>query len=475
MDIELDEASMGAEDATKFTAILAWVQSQEVRLAALEGQAPPTGRRSGIRRQYLRELRQAEQQRKENPSAFYALFSPSPVGPVDLRNFRRVRIILRLITLAYALTWIGVHAGMDLGPRPASYETEEEWAVAVANWTTAYDGSLHKKFNDWINPVEFLYTGLAETASICELLITLPSEAGGRAGVEHFIAYQLFFMVGVVALYFRLYFHGFIDRMPPLAREEMGVGLETGFIYLLLHIPKTVLGSWVMLLARHRLYERFSTNRYERAAVYTGELMRLMGIQLTVFIAFVASNFHGGDPPSLARLLAASTLCVALPQTFWLVVCIRDARVSGDSGDIANRLVRGEFYPLELSEYAAISVFTLIGLLAYFLALEGDKAAWLNEYYARMLMFICNGVYLIALGLVGFEMRVRKSRARILANKLALTRANTEVTLSPRAGEGGPTDAASRRAARRTGGSPRNMRVGSGGWVAPAAAPEPAV
>ena len=109
------------------------------------------------------------------------------------------------------------------------------------------------------------------------------------------------------------------------------------------------------------------------------------------------------------------------------------------------------------------------------MALEGDKAAWLNEYYARMLMFICNGVYLIALGLVGFEMRVRKSRARILANKLALTRANTEVTLSPRAGEGGATDAASRRAARRTGGSPRNMRVGSGGWVAPAAAPEPAV
>ena len=118
-----------------------------------------------------------------------------------------------------SLTWIGVHAGMDLGPRPASYETEEEWATAVANWTTTYDGSLHKKFNDWINPIEFLYTGLAETASIFELLITLPSEAGGRAAVEHFIAYQLFFMVGVVALYFRLYFHGFIDRMPPDARR----------------------------------------------------------------------------------------------------------------------------------------------------------------------------------------------------------------------------------------------------------------
>ena len=48
---ELDEASMGAEDATKFTAILAWVQSQEARLAALEGQAPVTARRLGIRRQ----------------------------------------------------------------------------------------------------------------------------------------------------------------------------------------------------------------------------------------------------------------------------------------------------------------------------------------------------------------------------------------------------------------------------------------
>ena len=69
MDIELDEASLGAEDATKFTAILAWVQSQEARLAALEGQAPVPARRSGIRRQYLRELRQAEQQRKERGRA----------------------------------------------------------------------------------------------------------------------------------------------------------------------------------------------------------------------------------------------------------------------------------------------------------------------------------------------------------------------------------------------------------------------
>jgi hypothetical protein len=466
----MDEASMGAEDAAKFTAIVAWVQSQEARLAALEGQAPVTAQRLGIRRRYLRELRQAEEQRKENPSSFYALFSPPPTGDVDLKSFRRVRIILRLITLAYALTWIGVHAGMDLGPRPASYETEEEWATAVANWTTTYDGSLHKKFNDWINPIEFLYTGLAETASIFELLITLPSEAGGRAAVEHFIAYQLFFMVGVVALYFRLYFHGFIDRMPPDAREDMGVGLETGFIYLVLHIPKTVLGSWVMLLARHRLYDRFSSSRYERAAEYTGALMRLMGIQLTVFIAFVASSIHTG-PPSTARLMAATTLCVALPQTFWLAVCIRDARVSRDSGDIAIRLVRGEFYALELSAYGAISVFALIGLLAYFLALEGDKAAWLTEYSARVLMFSCNGVYLLALGLVGFEMSMRASKARILANKLALTRTTAEVTESPRVGEGGATDAASHRAARRTGGSPRNMRVRSGGRVVPAAAP----
>ena len=166
-------------------------------------------------------------------------------------------------------------------------------------------------------------------------------------------------------------------------------------------------------------------------------------------------------PAATARLMAATTLCVALPQTFWLAVCIRDARVSGDSGDIAIRLVRGEFYALELSAYGAISVFALIGLLAYFLALEGDKAAWLTEYSARVLMFSCNGVYLLALGLVGFEMRMRASK----------TRTTAEVTESPRVGEGGATDAASRRAARRTGGSPRNMRVKSGGRVVPAAAP----
>ena len=49
MDIELDEASMGAEDAAKFTAIVAWVQSQEARLAALEGQAPVTAPMRGLR------------------------------------------------------------------------------------------------------------------------------------------------------------------------------------------------------------------------------------------------------------------------------------------------------------------------------------------------------------------------------------------------------------------------------------------
>ena len=461
MDIELDEASMGAEEATKFTAIVAWVQSQEARLAALEGQAPVTARRLGIRRQYLRELRQAEQQRKENPSAFYALFSQPAAGDVDLKHFRRMRIILWTATVWYALTWIGVHASMDLGPHRASYETEEEHTTAVAEWLTAYTGSWQETFYGWVNTLEFLSTGLAETASVTELLITLPSKDGARAGATHFIVYQVIFMAGVVPLYFRLYSYGFI-------------GLETGFIYLVLMGAKTVLGACVMLLGRQRLYDRFSSNRYERAAVYTGELMRLAGIQLTVFIAFVASNFHGGDPPSLARLLAASTLCVALPQTFWLVVCIRDARVSGDSGDIAQRLVRGEFYVVEILAYASIGVFTLIGLLAYFLALEGDKAAWLTEYWARVLYYTCNVVYLIATCLIGFELHVRKSKARILANKLALTRTTAEVTESPRVGEGGATDAASRRAARRTGGSPRNMRVGSGGWVAPAAAPEPA-
>ena len=78
MDIELDEASMGAEDATKFTAIVAWVQSQEARLAALEGQAPVTARRLGIRRQYLRELRQAEQQRRAEADAQRAALASTP-------------------------------------------------------------------------------------------------------------------------------------------------------------------------------------------------------------------------------------------------------------------------------------------------------------------------------------------------------------------------------------------------------------
>ena len=44
---------------------------------------------------------------------------------------RRMRIILWMFTVWYALTWIGVHASMDLGPHRASYETEEEHTTAV--------------------------------------------------------------------------------------------------------------------------------------------------------------------------------------------------------------------------------------------------------------------------------------------------------------------------------------------------------
>ena len=237
----------------------------------------------------------------------------------------------------------------------------------------------------------------------------MPSRDGGRGAVAHFIVYQAIFTIGVVVLYARLGAAGFTNQ--PSGRSY----LTDIPIYLCMHLAKTALGSWTFLLARQRIYDRFATERYDRAALYVRELMRLAGVQLTVFIGFVASSAHEGLP-STARLMAATTLCVALPQTFWLWKCISDAHVPGESGgSLSRRFVRGQFYAVELLSYGAICIFTLIGLLAYFLSLEGDTAAWLDEDVARTLYYSFCGCYLLSASLVGCEMSARASRARKLA------------------------------------------------------------
>ena len=465
---------MGAEDATKFTAILAWVQSQEARLAALEGQAPPTGRRSGIRRQYLRELRQAEQQRRENPSAFYALFSPSPVGPVDLKHFRQPRIILRMITLE-------VRAHVDRrarrhGPGPAPGQLRDRGGVGGGSRelddarTTARctrsstTGSTRSSSSIRASPRR---RACASCSSRCRARSGRPR---GRRTL-HRVSGDL---------------HG--GRRPALLPALCPRRLDRLAAYCSRGdrrrsprrpdssspSPKTVLGSWVMLSRGSG-----STTASARAGT-SGRRCTPASSR-----ASPASSSPSSSPssrrastrasPSLARLMAATTLCVALPQTFWLVVCIRDARAQRPCGRH-----RKPPRPRRVLPTGEICVRCDQRLHAHRPARLLFGARGRQSGVAQRVLRAHAHVHLQRR--VPDRPRPRRLRDARAQEPRAHPREQTRADPSEYGGHSEPsrrrgrrTDAASRRAARRTGGSPRNMRVGSGGWVAPAAAPEPAV
>ena len=86
---------------------------------------------------------------------------------VPLSAFRRTRVVCLGFTVWYLLTWIACWVTEN--------KTDESW-VQANRWTTA---------------IEFMSTGFAETATIADLLLTLPSKAGGRAAIAHFVMCEL--------------------------------------------------------------------------------------------------------------------------------------------------------------------------------------------------------------------------------------------------------------------------------------------
>ena len=79
-----------------------------------------------------------------------------PENQVKLEKFVRPRVVLWCLTFVYAILW----------------------AVVIATRPEAYDLGL---VNDVSTVLEFSWTGIAETAALAELLLTLPSE-DGRGG-----------------------------------------------------------------------------------------------------------------------------------------------------------------------------------------------------------------------------------------------------------------------------------------------------
>ena len=86
--------------------------------------------------------------------------------------------VCRSITGLYLLLWIGFHLTF-----------------------------LRDDYADWLEVFEtgeFLFTGIAETATILELLATLPSREAGNEAVFHFRVYCALFGAGTFVLYSRL-------------------------------------------------------------------------------------------------------------------------------------------------------------------------------------------------------------------------------------------------------------------------------
>ena len=59
-----------------------------------------------------------------------------------------------------------------------------------------------------------------------------------------------------------------------------------------------------------------------RTAGYLRDLLKIFGVQVTLFVAMVAQR--ADSMPPISRLMAATTISQALPETFLLVVCMRD-------------------------------------------------------------------------------------------------------------------------------------------------------
>ena len=64
---------------------------------------------------------------------------------------------------------------------------------------------------------------------------------------------------------------------------------------------------------------------YEQTLKYMAELLKVFGTQIALCVALAAAFIIERSRPNYGRLLAASTLSIALTQSFVLTVFVRDA------------------------------------------------------------------------------------------------------------------------------------------------------
>lgn len=130
---------------------------------------------------------------------------------------------------------------------------------------------------------------------------------------------------------------------------------------------------------------------------------------MTLFLVIIAGFVAEGGVPDVGRLLAATTLSVALPQSYVLTVCVRDA-----SNLDPQRLATFTLHWGEVLSFFAIGLFALVGLAAYFLALQvgGAASTLLTTELGRTIYYGAQGVYFGAVALVGREVNIAARRRR---------------------------------------------------------------
>ncbi len=284
---------------------------------------------------------------------------------VPMSAYSRPRFLYRLVTLWYAVTWCTV-----FGLWHATGREPETWVM-----------------------VEFLSTPLAESATLAELLQTLPSTDSGAAAVRHYWAYKVVFAIGTCVNY-----SVFVPHLP------------YAVLYPVVHCCQALVIGLLRLRARGRLYEKFAYSRHEKGFGYLSALGRVLTAQALLIMATVANflkernanadangSSSSGEGAAdegnsfLVELFAATTLSMAVAQGFELTVYMRDA-----SALTLHRLSMFDFSKRERAAFAAVVVFFTVNVLLYMLS----EALTLEQ--AQYFYWTSLGTYWLAICVVGY-------------------------------------------------------------------------
>ena len=117
--------------------------------------------------------------------------------------YAKPRLAYRLVTFWYAITWcivFGLWSSTGIQP--------ETWVM-----------------------VEFMCTPLAETATLAELLQTLPSKESGPAAVRHYFAYKFIFAIGTCTFYAHYAKNLIFAIIYPVVHCSEAVVIGVGYAY----------------------------------------------------------------------------------------------------------------------------------------------------------------------------------------------------------------------------------------------------